>query len=50
MVRLKPHFLYKEFICFFKFQFLYGAIKTAHLDNFSSDYDEFQFLYGAIKT
>ena len=34
----------------FKFQFLYGAIKTVNVHPSRSMSTQFQFLYGAIKT
>ena len=34
----------------FKFQFLYGTIKTTYVKKRCTIFSEFQFLYGTIKT
>ncbi len=48
MVRLKVFAGFNGGLCI-KFQFLYGAIKSAKLAQMAANTIKFQFLYGAIK-
>jgi len=49
MVRLKLAIFSKDFLRFFLFQFLYGAIKVDLIAYIRQSSIIFQFLYGAIK-